>query len=60
MVTDAPAGENVQPGMVFVNLDREAKRPDKPPSPTLDREFTTNIVAAYVRRNQVGADQLGN
>src|SRR6266478_3884803 len=28
------------------------------PSPTLDRKLTTNIVAAYVRRNQIGADQL--
>jgi predicted transcriptional regulator len=32
--------------------------PDELPSPTLDRELTTNIVAAYVRRNQIGADQL--
>jgi predicted transcriptional regulator len=32
--------------------------PDEPPSPTLDRELTTNIVSAYVRRNQIGADQL--
>jgi predicted transcriptional regulator len=32
--------------------------PDEPPSPTLDRELTTKIVAAYVRRNQIGADQL--
>ena len=32
--------------------------PDEPPSPTLDRELTTNIVAAYVRHNQIGADQL--
>src|ERR1700758_2947705 len=32
--------------------------PDEPPSPTLDRGLTTNIVAAYVRRNQIGADQL--
>ena len=30
--------------------------PDEPQS--LDREFTTNIVAAYVRRNQIGPDQL--
>ena len=34
------------------------KLPDDPPSPTLDTELTTNIVAAYVRRNQIGADQL--
>jgi len=32
--------------------------PDEPSSPTLDTELTTNIVAAYVRRNQIGADQL--
>jgi predicted transcriptional regulator len=32
--------------------------PDEPQSPTLDRELTTNIVAAYVRRNQIGSDQL--
>jgi predicted transcriptional regulator len=32
--------------------------PDEPPAPTLDTELTTNIVAAYVRRNQIGADQL--
>jgi len=32
--------------------------PDEPPSPTLDRKLTTNIVAAYVRRSQIGADQL--
>jgi len=31
---------------------------DEPPFPTLDRELTTNIVAAYVRRSQIGADQL--
>ena len=32
--------------------------PDDPPSATRERELTTNIVAAYVRRNQIGADQL--
>ena len=32
--------------------------PDDPPPPTLDRELTTNIVTAYVRRNQIGTDQL--
>jgi predicted transcriptional regulator len=32
--------------------------PNEPQSPTLDRELTTNIVAAYVRHNQIGADQL--
>ena len=32
--------------------------PDEPPSLTLERELTTNIVAAYVSHNQIGADQL--
>ena len=32
--------------------------PDEPLTPKLDTEFTTNIVVAYVRRNQIGADQL--
>ena len=30
---------------------------DEPPAASLD--LTTNIVAAYVRRNQIGSDQLG-
>jgi hypothetical protein len=34
------------------------KMPDEPPPPTLDRELTSDIVSAYVRRNQIGADQL--
>jgi predicted transcriptional regulator len=42
----------------FVDLDRETKMPDEPPSPTLDIELTTNIVAAFVLRNQIGAAQL--
>ena len=36
----------------FVDLDTENQMPDEAPSPTLDRELTTNIVASYVRRNQ--------
>src|SRR5215471_7858632 len=32
--------------------------PDELASVTLDRELTTNIVAAYVRRNKVASDQL--
>jgi predicted transcriptional regulator len=32
--------------------------PDEPPSPMLDRGLTTDIVAAYVRRNQIASDQL--
>jgi len=45
--------------MVFLSISiGRTKKPDEPPSPTLDTELTTNIVAAYVRRNQIGADQL--
>ena len=32
--------------------------PEEPPSASLDRELTSTIVAAYVRRNQLGSDQL--
>jgi predicted transcriptional regulator len=32
--------------------------PEAPPSALLDRELTSTIVAAYVRRNQVEADHL--
>ena len=44
-------------GILSVSTGR-TKMPDEPPSPTLDTELTTNIVVAYVRRNQIGADQL--
>jgi predicted transcriptional regulator len=33
---------------------------DDPPSASVDRELTTQIVAAYVRRNQVASDQLAS
>ena len=46
------------PAWYFIDIDRENQMPDKPPSPTLDRGLTTNIVAAYVHHNQIGADQL--
>jgi predicted transcriptional regulator len=32
--------------------------PEEPPPALLDREHTAEIVAAYVRRNQLGLDQL--
>ena len=32
--------------------------PDEPLSASINRELTTEIVAAYVRRNQVASDQL--
>src|SRR5882757_11504676 len=44
-------------GILSISTGR-TKMPDEAPSPTLDRKLTTNIVAAYVRRNQIGADQL--
>jgi len=33
--------------------------PEEPPPASSNRELTANIVAAYVRRNQIGSDQLG-
>ena len=33
--------------------------PDESHSTDVDRELATKIVAAYVRRNQIGADQIG-
>jgi predicted transcriptional regulator len=33
--------------------------PDEPPSAPINRELTATIAAAYVRRNQIGSDQLG-
>jgi predicted transcriptional regulator len=44
-------------GILSISTGR-TKLPDEPSSPTLDRGLTTNIVAAYVRHNQIGADQL--
>src|SRR5882757_7175767 len=44
-------------GILSISTGR-TKMPVELPSPTLDRKLTTNIVAAYVRRNQIGADQL--
>ena len=34
--------------------------PDHPPAVSANRELAATIVAAYVRRNQIGADQLPN
>ena len=45
-------------GILSIRTGR-TKMPDEPPFASLDRELTTNIVAAYVRRNQIGPDQLG-
>jgi predicted transcriptional regulator len=45
-------------GILLVRY-RRAKMPEGPPSALLDRELTSRIVAAYVRRTQVEADHLG-
>jgi predicted transcriptional regulator len=44
-------------GILSISTGRN-EMPDEAPSPTLDTGLTTNIVAAYVRHNQIGADQL--
>jgi predicted transcriptional regulator len=46
------------PACYFRGLTRRVKMADEAPAASLDRELTTNIVAAYVRRNQIGSDQL--
>lgn len=46
------------PTCYFFGLTGEPKMAEEPPAASLDRELTTNIVAAYVRRNQIGSDQL--
>jgi predicted transcriptional regulator len=43
----------------FVGLTRRAKMADELPSSLLNRELTTAIVAAYVRRHPIASDQLG-
>ncbi len=40
--------------------NREFPMSDHPPTPSANRELAATIVAAYVRRNQIGADQLPN
>jgi hypothetical protein len=45
-----------EPGAMFSARAGEAKMLDEPLSASLDRELTINIVAAYVRRNQIGSD----
>src|ERR1700675_2284798 len=39
--------------------DRENPMPDHSPAVSATRELATKIVAAYVRRHQIGADQIG-
>ena len=51
---------SIEPGVVFCGYDKgRANMADEPSSPILNRELTSTIVAAYVRRNQIGSDQLG-
>src|SRR5438874_12019439 len=51
-------GNCTSPAMLGEN--RELLMPDHPPTPSGNRELAATIVAAYVRRNQIGADQLPN
>ena len=44
---------------IFSIWTGRTKMADEPPAASRDRELTANIVAAYVRRNQIGSDQLG-
>jgi predicted transcriptional regulator len=48
------------PGMVYVppETGEDFKMPDEQATNSVDRELATQIVAAYVRRNQIGTDQL--
>ena len=34
--------------------------PDEPTTPSTNQELTAEIVAGYVRRNQIGTDQLAS
>ena len=43
----------------IVQFQRRAKMPEEAPPAPINREPTTNIVAAYVRRNQIAPGQLG-
>jgi len=44
--------------MAFSRSDPESRMADEPLAASLDRELTASIVVAYVRRNEIGADQL--
>src|SRR6202030_3826068 len=44
--------------MVFCRCGQGVPNDRPTAASNLDRELTTNIVAAYVRRNQIGPDQL--
>jgi predicted transcriptional regulator len=47
----------VPPG-ILAGRASEINMPEEPPSASLGRGLTTNIVAAYVRKNQIAPDQL--
>ena len=48
--------------MVYVPLEKgeDFNMPDEQPTASVDREFAARIVAAYVRRNQSGSDELAS
>ena len=47
-------------GMIYVPPEKgeDLSMPDEQPTSSVDRELATQIVAAYLRRNQIGPDQL--
>jgi predicted transcriptional regulator len=49
--------DSARHGILAISTGRTTM-PDETPSPTLDKELTTNIVAAYVRRQQIEAHRL--
>src|SRR6516165_7459780 len=46
-------------GWLSCSRKRRGMMPEEQPPSPINRELTAKIVAAYVRRNQIGSDQLG-
>jgi predicted transcriptional regulator len=52
-------GISILPGMVNLSSNKErAEMPEEPPSASINRELAAKIAAVFVRRNQIGSDQL--
>src|SRR5688572_21638478 len=49
---------NHAPRVYFVGQTGESHMPDEPPPLIVTRALASKIVAAYVRRNEIGADQM--
>ena len=56
---EASITTSIEPVWYVVGATWRAKMADEPPSPILNRELTSTIVAAYVRQNQIRSDQFG-